>query len=98
VVGQPGDDFFGAPGIPRAMRDQTIRQIARVSLGGDRVRVELSNEHGDRPLLIGAAHVALAGEDGAIVPGSDRALTFAGQGSISAPPGAPIWRPGGPYG
>lgn len=53
-------DFFAPVGIPRALRDQTIRQVARVSVGGSRVRVEFSNEYGTRPLLIGAAHVALA--------------------------------------
>ena len=38
-------DFFAPVGIPRSLRDQTIRQIARVSLGGSQVRVELSNEY-----------------------------------------------------
>ena len=76
--------------IPRALRDQTIRQVARVSLGGSQVRVEFSNEYGNRPLVIGAAHVALAGEGAAIEAGSDRALTFGGHPSVTVPPGAPI--------
>jgi lysophospholipase L1-like esterase len=85
-----GPDFFVPVGIPRSLRNQTIRQIARVSLGGDRVRVELSNEYGDQPLVIGAAHVALAGSGVTIVPGSDHALTFGGKTSATVPPGAPI--------
>jgi lysophospholipase L1-like esterase len=84
-------DFFAPVAIPRSLRNQTIRQIARVSLGGSRVRVELSNEYGEHPLVIGAAHVALAGERGAIAPGSDRALTFGGSPTITVPPGAPVW-------
>ena len=83
-------DFFAPVGIPRSLRNQTLRQIARVSLGGDQVRVVISNEYGDRPLVIGAAHVALAGEGNAIVPGSDRALTFSGNPSATIPPGAPM--------
>jgi lysophospholipase L1-like esterase len=83
-------DFFAPVGIPRALRDQTLRQIARVSLGGDQVRVVISNEYGDRPLVIGSAHVALAGDGVAIVPGSDRALTFDGSPSVTIPPGAPM--------
>ena len=59
-------DFFAPVGIPRALRDQTIRQVARVSLGGRSVRVEFSNEYGKQPLVIGAAHVALAGDGVAI--------------------------------
>ena len=84
-------DFFVPLGIPRTLRNQTIRHVARVSLGGGRVRVEFSNEYGEHPLVIGAARVALAGEKGAIVPGSDRALTFSGNASITVPPGAPAW-------
>jgi lysophospholipase L1-like esterase len=83
-------DFFAPVGIPRALRDQTLRQIARVSLGGDRVRVVVSNEYGDRPLVIGSAHIALAGDGVAIVPGSDRTLTFDGSPSVAIPPGAPM--------
>ena len=83
-------DFFAPVAIPRSLRDQTIRQVARVSLGGSRVRVELSNEYGEQPLVIGAAHVALAGSNGAIEQGSDRALTFGGRPSVTIPPGAPI--------
>ena len=83
-------DFFAPVAIPRALRDQTIRQVARVSVGGSRVRVELSNEYGARPLVIGAAHVALAGQGVAIAAGSDRALTFGGRTSVTVPPGAPI--------
>lgn len=83
-------EFFAPVAIPRALRDQTIRQVARVSVGGSQVRVELSNEYGTRPLLIGAAHVALAGEGVAIAAGSDRALTFGGRPSVTVPPGAPI--------
>ncbi|MFO1073221.1 MAG: SGNH/GDSL hydrolase family protein [Geminicoccaceae bacterium] len=82
-------DFFAPVAIPRALRDQTVRQVARLSLGGSRVRVVLSNEYGKEPLVIGAAHVALAGEGVAIQPGSDRPLTFSGQPSVTVPPGAP---------
>jgi lysophospholipase L1-like esterase len=84
-------DFFAPAGIPRTLRNQTIRHVARISLGGSRVRVEFSNEYGEHPLVIGAAHVALAGEKDAIAPGSDRVLTFSGSTSITVPPGAPVW-------
>jgi lysophospholipase L1-like esterase len=83
-------DFFAPIDVPRSLRNQTVRQIARVSLGGSRVRVELSNEYGSDPLVIGAAHVALAADGSAIVAGSDRPLTFGGEPSVTVPPGAPI--------
>ena len=83
-------DFFAPINIPRALRNQTVRQIARVSIGGNRLRVILSNEYGSKPLVIGAAYVALAGSGSAIVAGSDRALSFDGHPSVTIPPGAPV--------
>jgi lysophospholipase L1-like esterase len=82
-------DFPVPTNIPRNLWDQTIRQTVRVSLGGKQVRVVLTNEYGTQPLLIGAAHVALADKGAAIVAGSDRKLTFGGKDSIEIPPGAP---------
>ena len=72
-------DFIGGVGIPRSVRDQTVRQIGRVSIGGDRVRFIVSNEYGKEPLTIGSAHVALAGEGSATVPGTDHKVTFGGK-------------------
>src|SRR5690606_767411 len=83
-------DFALPSNLPFQFFDQTVRQVARVSIGGPRVRVVLSNEYGTRPLRIGAARIALAGRDGAIVPGSDRVLSFGGQAAASIPPGAPL--------
>jgi lysophospholipase L1-like esterase len=73
---------------PVKLNDQTIRQIVRVSIGGKRLRVRLSNAFGSDPLVIGAAHVALRSTGAAITPGSDRILTFGGLPSTKIPPGA----------
>src|SRR6267154_524771 len=58
--------------------NQTLRLIAHTSIGGDRVRVRLSNLFGTQSLVIGAAHVAISRGGPAIAPGSDRPLTFSG--------------------
>ena len=55
--------------------NQTIRQIARVSTGGGRVRVVLSNTFGTAPLRIDAAQVALRDKGSSIV--ADAANTSA---------------------
>ena len=49
-----------ASNLPASMADQTVRMVAHVSLGGRRVRVELSNMLNAQPLEIGAAHLAIA--------------------------------------
>ncbi len=68
----------------------TIRQIVRTSIGGTEVRVRLSNELGSTPLVVGSASVALRSGGAAIVPGTDRPLTFSGLTSVTIPPGAPM--------
>jgi lysophospholipase L1-like esterase len=82
-------DFPVPTNIPRNLWNQTLRQTVKASIGGKQVRVVFTNEYGTQPLLIGAAHVALADKGSAIVAGSDRKLTFGGKDSIEIPPGAP---------
>ena len=69
--------------------NQTLRLIARVSLGGTRLRLRLSNAFGLQKLAIGAVHLALRdGKSERIVPGSDRRVTFGGEGGVVIPVGA----------
>lgn len=75
--------------VPRLF-DQTLRLVVRTSIGGDRVRIRLSNEYGDRPLVIGAAHIAVRDSGASIVPATDRTLTFGGRPSVRMLPGAVV--------
>ena len=78
----------GPPGLTNSgFTNQTLRQIVHTSVGGSQARVRLSTFGADA-LVIGSAHIALRDAGAAIVPGSDRTLTFGGQPSISIPPGA----------
>src|ERR1700748_1180495 len=76
------------PAPPLQVAGQPRRRLVRVSLGGERVRVRLSNAHGTTPLVIGAAHLAFSRAAAAIVTGSDRALTFGGAAGVTIAPGA----------
>ncbi len=71
-----------------AFANQTLRMHPRISLGGQSLRVRLSNAHGNRPLTIGAAHIAVRTSGACIVPGSDRALRFGGAESATIAAGA----------
>jgi lysophospholipase L1-like esterase len=77
-----------AASSPVEVKNQTIRQIVRVSIGGKWVRVRLSNAHGAGPLAIGAARVALRRTGPDVAAGSHRMLTFSGSPFTSIPPGA----------
>ena len=69
-------------------QNQTLREIVHTSIGGDSVRVRLSNAFGKKTVAVGAVHLALGSEGAAIVAGSDRALTFGGRTGVSIPPDA----------
>src|SRR5262249_44535894 len=77
-----------APGAAVNLANQTLRQIVHISVGGDRVRIKVSNAFGTAPLIVGAGHVARRDHDALIVPGSGGALTFGGRSDITIPAGA----------
>lgn len=68
----------------------TLRQVVRVSLGGDRVRARFSNEFGTSPVTLNAAHIAVSLGGSAIDPSTDRALTFDGKASVTIPAGSAV--------
>src|SRR6516165_231726 len=68
--------------------NQTIRLNPRFSIGGERLRVRISNAYGNRPLIIGAAMVALRDKGPTIVAGTGRKLSFGGCDSAVIAAGA----------
>lgn len=70
--------------------DQTLREIVHVSIGGNTVRVRLSNAFGAEPVEIGAAHLAIRAAGSSVTPGTDRALTFSGRPRVEIPAGAVV--------
>ena len=66
----------------------TLREVVHVSIGGETLRVRFSNLYGTSPLVIGPVEIAQTLKGVAIVPGTNKAVTFNGQPSVSIPPGA----------
>ena len=80
---------FGNLAPPAPFKDQTVRQIVRISVGGEQLRVRFSNETGKSPLHIGAASIAVVDKESSIKPDTLRKLTFGGLDSFTVPAGAP---------
>jgi lysophospholipase L1-like esterase len=74
----------------RDLANVTVRQLVRVSVAGNRLRLRLTNESGTEVMVLGAVHVGVAGPDGSVVAGSDHVVTFDGRGAVSVPAGAPL--------
>lgn len=77
--------------VPSQISNQTLRTIVWTTLGGSQVRVKFTNRFGTSSLVISAAHAALQQSGGTITAGSDRALTFGGNASITIPAGQEAW-------
>jgi lysophospholipase L1-like esterase len=73
-----------------SLRDATLRQIVRLSVGGPSIRVRISNAFGTAPLHVLAVHVARAPSTSSsrIDAASDRAVTFDERGDVLIPSGA----------
>ena len=82
----PGNTVTG-PNWSDGFTDQTVRQVIRVSSGGSRVRVRLSNLYGAKPLRVTGATIARTGHGATVEPGTVRSLTFHGARSATILPG-----------
>src|SRR3954470_15610700 len=71
--------------------NHTIRMNPRISIGGERLRVRISNAYGNRPLTIGAARIGLRDKGPAILSGSQRQLTFGGSEAAVIAAGAVLY-------
>jgi lysophospholipase L1-like esterase len=90
---QPGRHWVGtwssSPVEPGPTYEgRTLRQIVRISIGGDEVRVRLSNRFGTAPLVIDAA--SIGGRDTGSSVESLQTLTFGGEPSVAIAAGAKV--------
>ncbi len=68
--------------------DQTLREIVHTSVGGDDVRIRLTNAFGTDGLVVDHVTVGVRQSGAALVPGTERAITFHGAQSVTIPAGA----------
>ncbi|HEY2859826.1 MAG TPA: SGNH/GDSL hydrolase family protein [Terracidiphilus sp.] len=74
------------------LHDATVRQIFHLSVGGQAIRVHLSNAFGTEAMHFNSVHAArpLLPAGSAIDPATDKPLTFAGRPDVAIPPGAEV--------
>ena len=70
--------------------DATVRLIARVTAGGESVRIRLDNTYGTEPLRIGSATIGHRMRGAALVPGTNLPVRFGGDRSVTIPPGGRV--------
>ncbi|MBN2532164.1 MAG: hypothetical protein JXB88_04700 [Spirochaetales bacterium] len=90
VSGQQLTETSNLPPSP-GLTNNTLRQIVHVSIGGNQLRVQFSNEYGNSAVTINSAHLADSSGGSSIDPATDRALTFQGGSSVTIQAGQTVF-------
>ncbi|PYG88241.1 lysophospholipase L1-like esterase [Ruminiclostridium sufflavum DSM 19573] len=72
------------------LSNNTLRQIVRVSIGGDQLRLRLSNQYGNSAVSMNSVHMAVSAGGSSIQAGTDKVLTFGGKESVTIQAGKTV--------
>jgi len=85
----PQDPMPGTLGMA-GFHDQTVRDIIYASVGGNTIRLELTNAFGRSLLEVGRVTVGVAGLGAGVVPGNIHPVSFGGRLSVRIPAGEQV--------
>lgn len=74
-----------------SMTNSTLRQVIHVSIGGDKLRMQLSNEKSQQPVEIKSVYIADTDGGKAIDQKTAKYLTFNGSRSVTIEPGKALY-------
>lgn len=72
------------------MSNRSVRQVVKVSIGGDMIRLKLSNIYSTEPVVIRSIYIAHAQDSFTIDPKSAKYLKFSNQYKVTIPAGKSI--------
>lgn len=93
-IGNPSaqpDLRFALPSQETGAKDQTFRLIVKPDLWGQKVRIRLSNAFGAKAVTFDDASIGLQMSGAALMPGSNRPVTFSAKRTVTIPPGGQAW-------
>ncbi len=80
---------FPEPGT--GAKDQSFRLIVKPDVWGRETRIRLSNAFGAKPVTFDGVYIGLQLDSSAVVPGTNRPVTFGGSASVTVEPGQSVW-------
>jgi lysophospholipase L1-like esterase len=86
ATAQP-DLRFAFPDPAKGATDQSFRLNVRPDIWGKQARIRLSNVFGTKPVTFDSVYVGLQQSGSAIVPGTNRPVTFGGKATLTIAPG-----------
>ena len=85
-------EFTGPGDMPKAsLSNRSLREIIHVSIGGETLRMQLSNIHSKEPVEIKSVFIANPTEGSDIDPKSAKYLTFNGKKNVTIEPGKAVY-------
>ncbi len=72
------------------LSSNTLRQIVRVSIGGDSLRIRFSNEFSTSPVTMKSVHIAVSEGNGLINTAADKEILFDGKPDVTMAPGTAV--------
>lgn len=82
---------FAFPTAETGAHDQSFRLILRPDIWGPEARLRFSNVFGTKPLTLDAVHAGLQMSGAALLPGTNRSVSFGGRPGVTIPPGQSAW-------
>jgi lysophospholipase L1-like esterase len=79
------------PSAETGAREQTFRLIVRPDIWGPRARIRLSNALGVKPVTFDGVFVGLQLSGAEVVRGTNSAVSFGGNKSVTVAPGESVW-------
>ncbi|MFE2045663.1 SGNH/GDSL hydrolase family protein [Streptomyces sp. NPDC059477] len=80
-----------AQDVGTGVADRAFRLVVRTSVGGDNLRIRLSNAFGDRPVTFDNVYAGRQKTGAELVRGSNKPLTFNGSRSVTIPAGGSVY-------
>ena len=82
---------FAFPSQEIGAKDQTFRLVLKPSLWGRSMRLRFSNAFGAKAITFDGAFIGLQTSGAAVMPGSNRPVTFGAKKTVTLQPGAQAW-------
>jgi lysophospholipase L1-like esterase len=79
------------PSAETGARDQSFRLIVKPEFWGAKTRMRFSNALGMQPVTFDGAFVGMQWSGSAVMPDTNRAITFGGRNSVTVAPGESVW-------
>ena len=81
---------FAFPDPTKGATNQSFRLIVRPDIWGKQARIRLSNAFGTKPITFDAIHIGLQQSGSAILPGTNRPVTFGAKTAVTIAPGQSV--------